>query len=94
MSKRINWATADSSIVRPPARRKSKKPWCLGVGAGDDRCHRCGRRVNQLYMLHDRVWAQTGAPFVRGALHIRCAERRLGRKLTRKDFYDGHDPRR
>jgi hypothetical protein len=38
-------------------------------------------------MLHDRVWKLTGVPFVFGNLHIGCVEKRIGRRLTARDFY-------
>jgi hypothetical protein len=63
-----------------------EKPYTLGMASGEP-CHLCHRRVRQIYMLHDHVWAQTGAPFVFGNMHIGCVERRLGRRLTKRDFY-------
>jgi hypothetical protein len=38
-------------------------------------------------MLHDKVWALTGVPYVMGNLHIGCVEKRIGRRLTARDFY-------
>jgi hypothetical protein len=70
------------------ARRMSRsgKPFALGVSTNAPR-HLCKRPVRQLYMLHDQVWQQTGAPSIDGNMHVGCVEKRLGRKLTRRDFY-------
>jgi hypothetical protein len=65
---------------------RKPKPWALGM-ASREPCARCGRRVRQVYMLHDRVWNLTGVPFVMANLHIGCVEKLIGRRLTAQDFY-------
>ncbi len=37
------------------------------------------------YMVHDAVWEKAGMGH-RGFLHLKCLERRLGRKLVLEDF--------
>jgi hypothetical protein len=66
--------------------RNMKKPAALGVSSSMP-CHHCGRPVRQLYMLHDKIWRLTGAPLVMAHLHIGCVEKRIGRRLTGRDFY-------
>jgi hypothetical protein len=39
----------------------------------------------QYYMLKDRLWSRIHPP-IDGMLCLPCAEKRLGRSLTRKDF--------
>jgi len=68
------------------AQIKKPKPCALGMASGVP-CAHCGRPMRQLYMLHDKVWNLTGAPFVFGNLHIGCVEKRIGRRLTARDFY-------
>jgi hypothetical protein len=41
----------------------------------------------QFYMLKDRLWKRIN-PSVDGMLCLPCAEKRLGRSLSRKDFKD------
>ena len=41
----------------------------------------------QYYMLKDRLWKRIN-PSVDGMLCLPCAEKRLGRPLSRKDFKD------
>lgn len=40
---------------------------------------------NEYYMLYARVWKKAN-PQVEGKLCVSCVERRLGRRLTPKDF--------
>jgi hypothetical protein len=48
-------------------------------------CKRDTKKIKEYYMVHDRVWKQA-VPKGRGMLCIKCLGRRLGRKLTKKDF--------
>lgn len=42
--------------------------------------------VNELcYMLKNRVWTRIN-PLIDGMLYLPCAEKRLGRPLSRRDF--------
>lgn len=75
-------------------RKERRKPFALGMGGSGD-CHHCARPVRQLYMLDDNVWRKAagerplhmGGPFLKIVLHIGCVEKRLGRRLTKRDFY-------
>ena len=40
---------------------------------------------DEYYMLYSSVWKRAN-PKVKGKLCIKCVEKRLGRKLTKKDF--------
>jgi hypothetical protein len=71
-----------------------KKPIALGMASLATKCDHCGRPVRQTYMVHDKVWALAGMPSVIGLLHIGCVEKRIGRRLTRRDFYYGWEYRR
>lgn len=44
--------------------------------------------IGEYYMLHHFVWQQTGLGRYDGMLCISCVEKRIGRKLTSKDFSD------
>jgi hypothetical protein len=61
----------------------------LGACSGST-CDHCGRPVRQLYMVHDSVWVKAFPPDYSPwlmNLHVGCLERRLGRRLTSRDFY-------
>src|SRR5580765_6420547 len=74
---------------------RRKTPWrnpCLDCG--EPTCR--NRRPSEWYMVHDHIWAQSGAPTrhvmderTQGCyLCIGCLEARLGRQLTAADFPD------
>ena len=42
--------------------------------------------IQENYMVHDHVWQQAGMSPRGGRLCVKCIERRLKRKLTRRDF--------
>jgi hypothetical protein len=44
------------------------------------------RRRHEMYMLKDEVWTLTELGHWDGVLCVECAERRLGRALTRDDY--------
>ena len=48
-------------------------------------CVRCERYVNDLYFVHDTVWASAGFP-PNGVAHYRCLERALGRAIQLEDL--------
>jgi len=52
-------------------------------------CLDCGKDTfrNEYYMLRNPVWKKAN-PKIKGMLCIKCVEKRLGRKLTKKDFAD------
>ncbi len=74
---------------------RRKTPWrnpCLDCG---EPTYRDGL-PSEWYMVHDDIWAQSGAP-TRGVMDNRtrgyylcigCLEQRLGRQLTAADFPD------
>lgn len=55
-------------------------------------CKDCGMNLApgdegwEWYMLQPDVWAQTGLGIHEGCLCIGCVEKRIGRKLHRRDF--------
>lgn len=52
-------------------------------------CLDCGvdtNAINEYYMVHYNVWAQTGLVGQRGMLCIGCLENRIGRTLALQDF--------
>jgi hypothetical protein len=54
----------------------------------DFHCIDCGKdtdAINENYMIHDELW-RAANPAEAGMLCVGCCERRLGRKLCRKDF--------
>ncbi len=67
-----------------------------------DPCRDCGKPIcyaTDYYMVHDRLWCRAfkiklerypdgsnNCPA--GMLHIKCLEKRLGRKLRQRDFPD------
>src|SRR5262249_10220981 len=42
----------------------------------------------EMFALHSRIWRAAGAPD--GCLCVGCVERRIGRKLTSRDFLKRH----
>lgn len=63
---------------------------------GDPLCLDCDTDTlssGEYYMLNDNLWKVIN-PALRGMLCITCAEKRLGRALTRHDFKDAavNDP--
>lgn len=52
-------------------------------------CLDCGRRALTIYWVHDSVWTAAGMTFAGGHLHMRCLEKRLGRRLEFGDFSAG-----
>lgn len=73
--------------------KKPLRPRGLGVVTLAVNCSHCGRVVRQQYLVHDKVWALAGMPSVVGLLHVGCIEKRIGRRLTRRDFYSGWEYR-
>jgi hypothetical protein len=55
-----------------------RDPHCLDCGVDTD-------AINESYMTHDDVW-RAANPAEAGMLCVGCCEKRLGRKLRRKDF--------
>jgi hypothetical protein len=49
-------------------------------------CRECGQVCGEDYSLLDEVWALTGLDSKGGRLHLKCVEKRIGRKLTLEDF--------
>lgn len=48
-------------------------------------CGVCTHTINEYYMLRNHIWRSIADD---GMLCIGCAEKRLGRRLTGKDFID------
>jgi hypothetical protein len=44
----------------------------------------------EVYMVHDKVWKKAGMEGYGGCLCIGCLEKRIGRRLKRKDFVPDH----
>lgn len=60
-------------------------------------CVDCASDVlwRESYIVRNKVWEQAGMAWDGGFLHLTCLEKRLGRKLTVKDFlarFKGHKP--
>lgn len=53
---------------------------CLDCGVDTDEAY------YDYYMVHDRIWRETGLGMDDGQLCIECLELRIGRKLIRTDF--------
>jgi hypothetical protein len=51
----------------------------------DPHCIDCGVDTDESYMIHDELW-RAANPAEAGMLCVGCCEKRLGRKLCRKDF--------
>jgi hypothetical protein len=67
---------------RPEEREAVRERW--------ERCAACKEPVTDDYMLRDEVWLAAGGKLGPGGgvLHLRCVEKRLGRKLALEDFAD------
>lgn len=49
-------------------------------------CMDCGKDTwNEYYMIHSQTWKKAN-PKIKGKLCIKCLEKRLGRRLVKKDF--------
>ncbi len=45
--------------------------------------------VEEVYMLHDDLWRRAAGRWsLAGFLHLKCAEKRLGRRIRRTDLTD------
>jgi hypothetical protein len=55
-----------------------RDPHCIDCGVDTD-------AINENYMIHDELWRAEN-PAEAGMLCVGCCERRLRRKLCRKDF--------
>jgi hypothetical protein len=64
--------------VRPMRDSETYNPRCLDCGVDAD-------AINESYMIHDDLWREAN-PAEAGQLCVGCCERRLGRRLCRKDF--------
>ena len=56
----------------------------------DARCKDCKvdtHYIQENYMVHDHLWFSAGMTSDGGRLCVKCLERRIGRKLTRRDFF-------
>jgi hypothetical protein len=67
--------------------------WASGQFGDNLDCVDCGRNTGSLgicesYMVKPEVWAKTGLDFHGGCLCVRCLEKRLKRKLNKRDFSD------
>jgi hypothetical protein len=45
---------------------------------------------SEVFMLREKVWAETGVAGYGGCLCVGCVEKRIGRTLKPKDFLRGH----
>jgi hypothetical protein len=45
---------------------------------------------SEVYMVREKIWKAAGMEPYGGCLCIGCLEKRIGRKLKRKDFQPGH----
>lgn len=52
------------------------------------RCHDCKRKTFDYYMLRDKVWHAITKGKIINHLCFECAQKRLGRKLRKRDFAD------
>jgi len=50
-------------------------------------CNKDTLRISEYYMVHDKLWLKA-SPNDFGMLCIKCLEKRLNRKLSKKDFTD------
>jgi hypothetical protein len=50
------------------------------------KCQDCGDLEYKMYMINDDIWKKYGNK--ENTLCIECFEKRIGRKLTKKDFLD------
>lgn len=52
------------------------------------RCPYCGEMDQDVFMLHDDVWASLGLPEDAGWFCLQCIEKRLGRPVAQADLCD------
>ena len=56
----------------------------------DPRCKDCKvdtHYIKESYMVMDHLWLSAGMTSDGGRLCIKCLEKRIGRKLTKRDFF-------
>jgi len=56
----------------------------------DARCKDCEvdtHYIQESYMVHDSLWLSAGMTPNGGRLCVKCLEKRIGRKLNRRDFF-------
>ena len=67
--------------------KKSKKPkrWTFNPACVD--CSVDTHYIQENYMVNDSLWEYAGMSKFGGRLCVKCLEKRIGRKLNRRDFF-------
>ena len=84
-----NWLCIDCGLNTAPG-FKSRVELEAAFAAGDDGVSMHINAQSEVYTVRNRIWSEAGMEPYGGCLCIGCLEKRLGRRLTPKDFQRGH----
>jgi hypothetical protein len=90
-----SWAWIDCGInTAPSLKNRAQTEQALAFnrakGLPDERVHMKVNVRSEVYLVETAVWEAAGMEEFGGCLCIGCLERRVGRRLTPKDFIRNH----